>query len=98
MYLLAMCGQPRPRSDFADAKSNQGLLYPLTETLATTECMNAEQRVGWYVAHAHDDLNLRMLRMFESSLPALLYVDLSRLKYIVYRTENKTIFRHEIVY
>ena len=38
---------------------------PHTESLDTTECMNGEQRPGWYFAHAQDNLNLRMLRMFE---------------------------------
>ena len=27
--------------------------------------MNGEQRLGWYFAHAQDDLNPRILRMFE---------------------------------
>ena len=29
--------------------------------------MNAEQKPGWYFAHAQDDLNLRILRIFEVS-------------------------------
>ena len=60
-----MWGQWRPRSDCADAQSDQGLHCPLTESLDTTECMNGEQRHGWYFAHAQDDLKLRILCMFE---------------------------------
>ena len=30
----------------ANAQSNQGLHYPLTESLDTTECMNGEQKPG----------------------------------------------------
>ena len=33
----------------------------------TTECMNGEQRPGCYFAHAQDDLNLHILRMFEGT-------------------------------
>ena len=29
------------------------------------ECMNGESRPRWYFAHVQDDLNLRILRMFE---------------------------------
>ena len=39
-----ICGQRRPRSDCASAQSDQGLRCPLTDSLNTTECMNAEQR------------------------------------------------------
>ena len=59
-----MCGQRRPRSACASAQSDQGLHCPLTESLDTIECMNGEQKPGWYLAHAQDDLNLRILRMF----------------------------------
>ena len=58
-----ICGQRRPRS----AQSDQGLHCPLTESLNTTKCMNGKQRPGWYFAHAQDDLNLRILRMFEGT-------------------------------
>ena len=44
---------------------NQGLHYPLTESLDTTECINGEQRPGWYFAHVQDDLNVGILRIFE---------------------------------
>ena len=33
---------------------------PPNDSLDTTECMNGEQRLGWYFAHARDELNLRM--------------------------------------
>ena len=32
-----------------------------------TECMTGEQMPGWYIAHAQDNLNLRILRMFEGT-------------------------------
>ena len=68
---LGICGQRRPRSDCASAQSDQGLHCPLTESLGNTECMNREQRRG-YFAHAQDDLNLRVLCMCQgiSSLDA----------------------------
>ena len=44
---------------------DQGILCPLTESLDTTECMNEEQRPGWYFEHAQDDMNLHILCMFE---------------------------------
>ena len=51
----------------ASAQFDQGLHCPLTETLDTTECMNREQRPGWYFAHAQVYLNMRILRMFEGT-------------------------------
>ena len=62
-----MWGQRRPRSDCADAQSDQGLRCPLTESLDTTEYMTEKQGPGLYFAHAQDDLNLRILRMFEGT-------------------------------
>ena len=44
-------------------QSDQGLHCPWTESLDTTECMNGEQRLGWYFAHAQNDLNLSILLM-----------------------------------
>ena len=38
-----ICGQRRPRSDCADAQSDLGLHFPLTESLSTTECINGKQ-------------------------------------------------------
>ena len=35
--------------------------------IGNTECMNEEQRPGWYFTHAQDDLNLLILRMFEGT-------------------------------
>ena len=37
-----MLGQQMPISACASARSDQGLHYPLTESLDTTECMNGE--------------------------------------------------------
>ena len=48
-------------------KSDQGLHCPLTESLNTTECMNGEQRSGWYFGHVQDDLNLLILCLFEGT-------------------------------
>ena len=47
-----ICGQRRPRSACASAQSDQGLRFPQTESVDTIECMNREQRPGWYFAHA----------------------------------------------
>ena len=49
------------------AWSYQGLHYPQTESLDTTECMSGEQRPGYYFAHAQDDLNLHVLRKYEGN-------------------------------
>ena len=57
----------RPRSDCADAQSDLGLRCPLTESLDTTECMNGEQKLGLQFAHAQDDQNLGILRMFDGT-------------------------------
>ena len=48
-------------------QSYQDLHCPLTELLDITECMNGEQRLGWYHAHAQDDLNVCILHMFEDT-------------------------------
>ena len=62
-----ICEQWRPRSACASAQADLGLHCPLTESLATTECMNGEQQARWYFAHVHDDLNLLILLMFEGT-------------------------------
>ena len=62
------CGQQRPRSACASAQSDQGLQFPLTESLDTTECMNEFIGSRSYVAHAEDDLNLRILLVFEGTI------------------------------
>ena len=56
-------------SEGASTQSDQGLNSPLTESLDTTECMNGEQRPGFYFSRAHDNLNRCFLRMFESTFP-----------------------------
>ena len=61
--VLGICGQPRPRSACASAQSDQGLHYPLTESLDSTGCMNGEQRLGRYFVHAQHDLNLHILHV-----------------------------------
>ena len=60
------CEQRRLRSACAYAQSDQSIRCPLIESLDTTEYMNEEQ---WpvYFAHAQDDRNLRILRMFEGT-------------------------------
>ena len=62
-----MCGQRRPNSACTSAQSDQALQCPPTESVDTTESMNGEQMPGQYFAHAQDDLNLRILRMFEGT-------------------------------
>ena len=52
---LGICRQQRPRSDCTFVQSDLGLHCLPTESLDTTECMNGEQRPGWYFAHY--DLN-----------------------------------------
>ena len=44
MCLRGMRRQRRPRSDCADAHSDQGFRCPLSESLATIRCINGEQR------------------------------------------------------
>ena len=41
-----ICGQRRPRSDCADAQSDQGLHCPLTVSLDTTDSMYEDQGPG----------------------------------------------------
>ena len=65
---VTLCGQQSPRSACAFAQSDQGLHSPLTESLDTAECMNEEQRPEWYVVHAQDFLNLRILCTFGGTL------------------------------
>ena len=48
-------------------QSDQGLQCQITESLDTTECMNGEQRPGWYFTHVQDDLNLCILYMLEGT-------------------------------
>ena len=60
------------------AKSNQGIHFPLTESLDTIEGMNGEQRPVYYFAYAQDDLDLRILRMFEGTFR------LTRSSYIIH--------------
>ena len=47
------------------AKDKIDLHCPLKESLNTRECMNGEQKLGLFIAHAQVDLNLRILRMPE---------------------------------
>ena len=48
-------------------QADHGLHCPLTELLDTTEITNWEQMPGLYIAHAQDDLYMRILRMFEGT-------------------------------
>ena len=65
----------------AFTQSDQGLHCPLIELLDTTYCMNGGQRPKWYFAHTLDDLNLRILRMFEGifSLDAVNIIIINRI-------------------
>ena len=55
-YLLTLS------SACASSRSDQSLLYPLTESLDTSECTNEEEMPGRYFAHAQNDLNMCMFR------------------------------------
>ena len=50
-----ICGQRRPRSVCVSAQSNQGLHYPLTESLDTIKCINLEKMSGYESAHARNE-------------------------------------------
>ena len=60
---LHICGQLRPRSDCANAQSDQGLHCPLTESLHTADCMNGDIMSRLYSVHVQDILNLHILCM-----------------------------------
>ena len=45
----------------------RGLRSSLAEPLDSIECMNGEEKARGYFTHAPDDLNLRILRMFEGT-------------------------------
>ena len=51
-----ICRQRWSRSACTSALSDQGLSCPLQESLDTTECMDWEQRPGWYFAHVQNDM------------------------------------------
>ena len=56
-----------PRSDCADAQSDQDLRCPQIESLDTNECFNGKQMPGCDFAHVQDDVNLHILHMFEGT-------------------------------
>ena len=45
----------RPRSAFASVQSDQGLRFPLTESLDTIECISGEQVPGLDSKYAWDE-------------------------------------------
>ena len=45
-----------------------GPLLSTNRIMYTIAFINEEQRPGWYFAHEQDDLNLRILRMFEDTV------------------------------
>ena len=59
-----ICGQRRPRSACASAQSDQGLHYPLIETLDTTESM-MESEGSDDTSRMQDVVNPYILRMLE---------------------------------
>ena len=65
MCILSTRGQRRPGSDCAIAQSDQGLRYPLPESLDAIECFRGEQRPGWDLAYEHDDINPHSLHILE---------------------------------
>ena len=65
---LRACAVSEGPDQCASAQFEQDIHCPLiesVESLDTTECMNGKQMPGWYFAHVQQDLNLRILRMFE---------------------------------
>ena len=44
--------------------SDQGMQWPLTEWLDTTECMNGQKRPRWYSEKVQNDLNAHIWRHF----------------------------------
>ena len=70
----------RPRSACVSTQSHQDLPCPLTESLDTTGCMNGEQRPGYYLVHAQNDLNLRMFEGFSLDATHGCLTDLLHLK------------------
>ena len=54
-------------------QSDEDLHSSLTELLDTTECINGEQRLGRKFARGQDDLNLRILCMFDVAQLVLVY-------------------------
>ena len=57
-----MCGQWRPRLDFVDVQSDQGLHFLLTESLDTNywipQNVWEQSPVSYFFVHVQDDLNL----------------------------------------
>ena len=64
-----ICGQRRPRSACASAQSDQDFHPPFTEALDVMYERMYEwgTKVRWYNAHAQDDLNLCVMRMFKGT-------------------------------
>ena len=48
---------------------DQGLHFSIKESIkeGITECIDGEQRLGRYFAHAQNDINPQVLRMFEGT-------------------------------
>ena len=80
---LGKCRQWRSRSDCTSVQSDQGLHCLPTESLNTTECMNREQRPGWYVAHAQNDLHLCIFFAYVAQLSCNMRISTSWHEYLV---------------
>ena len=57
--------------NWESTQSDQGLYFPLTESLDTKKCMNGKRKeeLRWYFVHVQDDLNLHFLQMFKGTFP-----------------------------
>ena len=61
---LSICGQRRSRSACASTQSDQCLHYPLPKSFDAIECINGEERPGWNLTHAQNDVNLCLKALF----------------------------------
>ena len=52
---LGICGQRKPRPACTSTQSDQGVHSPLTESLDTIECINAEHMLLRDFTHAQDE-------------------------------------------
>ena len=67
------------------------------ESLDSTECMNGDQRLGRYIAHVQDYLNLSILCMLEGNFSLDAFQILLYKKTSIFLDENSTLSRYNIV-
>ena len=51
---------------YADSEDPDQPALSVIKLMDTLGCMNGEQRPGWYFAHAKNDVNPCIMRIFES--------------------------------